>query len=434
MVNWNTGNVRVHALGAPSFIPLPETEPHTLVQASSRWIMTASRARTRLLDLNVASVHAALTPLHIYPADAFHATPTFSLSPLPLAEAICAKAQADDVLRKTLMHHEFFLTAMQLEQGTHAVRLCMCYSPGLVAILALDDEGQVHVEHLFLVHATVSSATFQTKMLVACTDDARMHIWRVTSKDATRLKTFQGACTHPASLALHRIPHASLETYQLSLLYTTSVCGTWRVMLQEFVLRAHSSHVDCTSRCASGAPYRANTGAIQRGAAPRVVYEHPYLVVCTDRLDVYKVHGASRSLRTLPSVGRAASATCETLRIAHCGALDGHTSRIASVALDKGRCISTSVDGAVLIWNIRNRMEPITTLRAAAHDGVLPSLLPHPIPCHSMGALVRELSAEVPTKRGVVHWISCAFDKIFCIATTMAPRRTYEQVQVWQFY
>ncbi|SPO32762.1 uncharacterized protein UTRI_05733_B [Ustilago trichophora] len=228
-------------------------------------------------------------------------------------------------------------------------------------------------------------------------------------------------------------------------------------------------------------------------------------------LEVYELLGATtyvrRDLDASPaSLPRPATATPvsqrDALRLIHRRRLHGHTASVHSVALEDGRCVSGSADGSVMVWSLGDRsnetdsiasvmrntrrsaytkatgaastsstileeeegdeaashMTHVLTLRTpteldpqdsrVVHDRhtnpVRPSQPRRMGP--SLGQLVRSRVLDRQS-RGVIRWVSTAFDKIVSIvaypdavsspnqvsSVSTDARYQRERVQVWSF-
>lgn len=448
--NWHLGRVRVAALGdvpAPRNEGLPDTHASdTLVQASPNLVFTAPRTGARALpDVTPDALVAALPYVSVFLADAPSSErhlPLARLQPYALAEAIADAAQRDAALLAFLQKHGLALTEMRLEQTAEAwsVRLCLCFQPGVLAVLsvAVRTALEVHLDHVLLVHGAarwrpIRQAAFARQVLVTCTDDFRLQIWHVPpSGPPAMLRALRSSSSRwPASVALR--PLAS-SAYQLSITYATPVRGAWTVTLQELLLRLTPAGLEVGSRVA-----HASAHANVHGRLPTITsisYDDPYIVIGTDTnvLDVYEVSHAGHAA---VAAGRAASATprpMHALGIRHLRTLYGHTSRVCSVALSDGRCVSGASDGSVRVWSMRQPPgEHVATLHGHVPTpddrGLLVPLLPYAP--STRATTLAELAREPMHAYGVIKHVSAAFDHILCI--TAGRVRPAEQVQIWHF-
>ena len=475
--NWHSGRIRVAALthdaawpSSPPDAPVAHTAPasipntpagpdasdaaaDTLVQASINLVFTARRTHdVRCLPTDATSVAAALPPLSIYLADTPRASqrrlPLAVVQPTALAARIAAEAHKDAALARHLATHGLVLTEMRVDDAAEeawSVRLSLCLAPGILAVLriAVGATLAVHVEHVWFEKGSarlhpVRQAALCGPMLVTCTDDFRLHIWRMASTP-TLVRALRSTSTRwPACLtlrcvdaALHRITVASIAPAR----------GTEaRVVLQTFDVRDVHGAASVTSRVA-----HANAPCVAGGAVTSVIYDAPYLVLGTTAnvLDVYRVAEPSASVSGGARVGRAASAMPPgaPLRIMHCRTLYGHTSRVSSVALRNGRCVSGASDGSVRVWSMGAAPgEHVATLHGHVPDaddrGTLRALLPHAPRrgAPTLAELARELPHTPAATPGVIRHVSTAFDTILCVtAGCRAAARAEEQVQVWHF-
>ncbi|WFC93623.1 hypothetical protein MBRA1_000244 [Malassezia brasiliensis] len=474
--NWHSGRIRVAALThdttwpsppphapatgtAPASIPtsLPgpdasDATADTLVQASINLVFTARRTHdVRCVPTDAASVAAALPPLSVYLADTPHASqrrlPLAVVQPAALAERIAAEAHKDAALASHLAAHGLVLTEMRVDDAAEeawSVRLCLCLAPGILAVLriAVGATLALHAEHVWFEHGPVRlrpvrQAALCGPTLVTCTDDFRLHIWRVASTP-TLVRALRSTSTRwPACLTLRRVDFA-LD--RITIASVAPVRGdSARVVLQTFDVHDAHGATSVTSRVA-----HAQAPCVAGGAVTSVIYDAPYLVLGTaaNVLDVYRVTEPSAAAAGA-CVGRAASATPPgaPLRIVHCRTLYGHTSRISSVALRNGRCVSGASDGSVRVWSMGAAPgEHVATLHGHVPDaddrGTLRALLPHAprrgVP--TLAELARELPHMPAATPGVIRHVSTAFDTILCVtAGCRAAARAEEQVQVWHF-
>ncbi len=228
-------------------------------------------------------------------------------------------------------------------------------------------------------------------------------------------------------------------------------------------------------------------------------------------LEVYELLGATTFVRRdenadAASTMRSATATPvsrrKDLRLVHRRSLHGHTGSVHSVSLEDGRCVSGSADGSVMVWSLGDRSNETdsiasvmrnaraTTRRDATGAGSTSSTIledeegdetsshmthvltlrtpmelehaeanlsqkldsTHARPSRtqrhgpSLGQLVRSRVLDRQA-RGVIRWVSTAFDKIVSIVSYTDPsissehnRRAVEdptfqreRVQVWSF-
>ncbi|SNX87660.1 uncharacterized protein MEPE_06370 [Melanopsichium pennsylvanicum] len=249
-----------------------------------------------------------------------------------------------------------------------------------------------------------------------------------------------------------------------------------------------------------------------RSRTTSLTYDDPFVVVgaSDNLLEVYELLGATTFVRRGPdairgTTSRSATATPLTqrdaLRLIHRRSLHGHTGSIHSVSLEDGRCVSGSADGSVMVWTLgdrsnetdsiasfrRNaratargvgprstsstileeeegdeaasRMTHVLTLRTQMEldQADLSSSAEKHIMCTrafparrigpSLGQLVRSRVLDRQA-RGVIRWVSTAFDKIVSIVaypdasplstsslndTSTDLRQSRERVQVWSF-
>lgn len=479
--NWHRGRIRVAALAqdaprpsspplcapggtadaAPASIPplpagpdAPDAAADTLVQASVNLVFTARRTHgVSCTPTDAASVAAAMPPLSIYLADTPRASqrhlPLAVVQPTALAERIADAAQHDTALAHHLATHGVVLTEMRVDDAAEeawSVRLALCLAPGILAVLriAVGAAPAVHVEHVWFETGParrhpVRQAALCGPTLVTCTDDFRLHIWRLAPAP-TLVRALRSYSTRwPACLTLRRV-HPTLDRIAVASV-APARGATARVVLQTF--DAHDAHgtTSVTSRVA-----HAHAPCVAGGAVTSVMYDAPYLVLGTtaNLLDVYRVEEPSAPAPGAGArVGRAASATPAgaPLRVVHCRTLYGHTSRVCSVALRNGRCVSGASDGSVRVWSMGAAPgEHVATLHGHVPDaddrGTLRALLPHAPRrgAPTLAELARELPHTPAATPGVVRHVSTAFDTILCVtAGCRAAARADEQVQVWHF-
>ncbi|WFD29295.1 hypothetical protein MSPP1_000302 [Malassezia sp. CBS 17886] len=324
----------------------------------------------------------------------------------------------------------------------------------------------------------VAVARFHSGLLVTCTADFCLHIYHVRGVVGARLtlvERLRSHCAHwPAGLQLVPLPvtgcggDAGQRAFRLTVVYATSLHAVWSVALQELVVRLAGADgctpfITLSMRSASVATPLAHGG---RGTASptSVQYDHPHIVLGTSshQLVVCRVRHATTHVAVwdtaapLPpaSAGRAASATphaAEQLRLELGPLLYGHTSGIASVAVDGARCVSGSSDGHVIVWNLRSRAgassasspSPVATLRGhvprAGDDGALltmraapfvpPTAVPRaPLSVAQAVEAVKQAHIRAPA---AVRWVAAAFDMILCVAARRGA--DVEQVQIWSF-
>lgn len=210
------------------------------------------------------------------------------------------------------------------------------------------------------------------------------------------------------------------------------------------------------------------------------------------------------------SLPRSATATPisqrDALRLVHRRSLHGHTGSVHSVALEDGRCVSGSADGSVMVWSLGDRSNETDSIasvmrnarRSAFHDGHNPmgarsissTILEEQEGDEAASHMTHILTLRTPTElgssaginpigekptmrgtsphrrrvgpsigqlvrsrvldrqaRGVVRWVSTAFDKIVSIVTypesehgsnsaahsPVGTQYQRERVQVWSF-
>ncbi|WFD02853.1 hypothetical protein MOBT1_001540 [Malassezia obtusa] len=430
-------------------------EIDTLVQASANLIFTARRTHPAPCASDDApSLASAMPPLYIYLADTPSPSerhrPLAVLTLLEVARRVSDEAQRDVALARYLCEHGTELTDMRLDQEADAwaVRLCLCFRPGILVILSVAVRAalEVRVDHVVFVPGAararpVRQSAFSGELLVTCTDDFRLQLWHIGAR-ATLVRALRSASSRwPACLALRPLALRGPPAYQVTVTYATPRRGgESTVTLQELRVQLAGDGATVTSRVAHAATPTASGAAVTS-----VMYDDPYIVVGTSAnvLDVYRVEHAASDLGAAPC-GRALSATprANALRIVHCRTLHGHTSRVCSVALSDGRCVSGASDGSVRIWSMRPAPgEHVATLHGhvPTHDdrGVLLSLLPYaPLrPASTLAELARELRRSPGAgTHGVIRHVSAAFDKILCVtAGCRDAARIDEQVQVWHF-
>lgn len=228
-------------------------------------------------------------------------------------------------------------------------------------------------------------------------------------------------------------------------------------------------------------------------------------------LEVYELLGTTTYVRldldaSPASLARPATATPashrDALRLIHRRSLHGHTGSVHSVALEDGTCVSGSADGSVMVWSLGDRSNETDSIasvmrnarrsayskatgaastsstileqeeadQAASHMGHVLTLrtqteLDQQLDSHlatethtsarqsntrpmgpSLGHLVRSRVLD-RQNRGVIRWVSTAFDKIVSIvaypdavsspshASSVSTDARYqrERVQVWSF-
>ncbi|KAJ1596653.1 hypothetical protein NDA14_003013 [Ustilago hordei] len=246
----------------------------------------------------------------------------------------------------------------------------------------------------------------------------------------------------------------------------------------------------------------------KRSRTTSLTYDDPFVVVgaSDNLLEVYELLGATTYVRrdldcTPTSSHRSATATPvsprDSLRLVHRRSLHGHTGSVHSVALEDGRCVSASADGSIMVWSLGDRsnetesvasmmpfapqthadlsgttgarsasstiaqeqddeeaakhMTHVLTLRTPVefdsadgriHTSQATSRNGRPLG-PSLGQLVRSRVLDRQA-RGVIRWVSTAFDKIVSIVaytdaharsslSIVDPQYAREQVQVWSF-
>jgi hypothetical protein len=246
-----------------------------------------------------------------------------------------------------------------------------------------------------------------------------------------------------------------------------------------------------------GAAQRADLDAASRSRTTTLTYDDPFVVVgaSDNMLDVYELVGATTYVRQgAPTLGAGRSATAtslaarEALQLVHRRRLHGHTGSVHSVALEDGRCVSGGADGSVMVWSLGDRandtesiasfmrsaratargagnasatmdeedaeqaassMTHVLTLRTPmeAEDRVQVGRAPGQTPQAglSLSQIVRSRVFDRQA-RGVIRWVSTAFDKIVSVVAYSDASRTChadaleetagqarERIQVWSF-
>ncbi|SJX65358.1 uncharacterized protein SRS1_15629 [Sporisorium reilianum f. sp. reilianum] len=214
--------------------------------------------------------------------------------------------------------------------------------------------------------------------------------------------------------------------------------------------------------------------------------------------DIHSPASASRSATATPS------SPTQGLRLVHRRSLHGHTGSVHSVALEDGRCVSGGADGSVMVWSLGDRANETDSIASAmrhvratarslerkdAKKGVGPkstsstlvedeegdeaaSHMAHVLTLRtsieaepqqaetwnpndkqsgysrardarsfgpSLGQMVRSRVLDRQA-RGVIRWVSMAFDKIVSIVdftgaghASIESQQPRERVQVWSF-
>lgn len=251
-------------------------------------------------------------------------------------------------------------------------------------------------------------------------------------------------------------------------------------------------------------PAQTRSDEVGRSRTTSLTYDDPFVVVgaSDNLLEVYELLGATTHIRrdldpASTSMPRSATATPasqrDALRLIHRRSLHGHTGSVHSVALEDGRCVSGSADGSVMVWSLGDRSNETdsiaSVMRNASRGGVggrstsstileeeegeeAATNMMHVLTLRSpmelesgdasrsetrssqararlgpsLGQLVknRVLDRQV---RGVIRWVSTAFDKIVSIVAYTDPASGLEimsraadnaiypreRVQVWSF-
>ncbi|UZJ57414.1 hypothetical protein CBS101457_006734 [Exobasidium rhododendri] len=314
-------------------------------------------------------------------------------------ESVC-KYQSSKLLGET--HVGLHITSLAVERGECAggsVRIFVGYSNADASLLCFDTVKRSFHQERFIADRSsepIVSAVLHSSLLVTCTANFRIRIYRVKGTSAQLLEERRTySCHWPATLRLEPLSGLDGDSYfRLSIAYSSPVYPIgWTVGLQEIIIGLHSS---LSSRSASArqahvvtridspskddrkwkALSRHNTKEDRRKQVGRLTslsYEDPFIVVGTEDNEVicFKVAG------TTQTVDAASALSPSPLSLSLVCTFQGHTGSVHSVSLNEGRCVTGGGDGSVRVWKLGDEEESVanaagllTTMDASLRKGL----------------------------------------------------------------
>jgi hypothetical protein len=463
------------------------THPRTLIDSTSSHIFASLLSHSQQVDSSPA--------LLVFPSDSREDICSGEESQEPLARFQSSYLSTHSLKRVCI-------SSLAVDKGQlqgASVRLFVGYSNGASSLLYFDTATNTFHDEIELDKdndESIVSAALHCAMLVTCTLDFRIRLYRASQHSLRMIEERRSYCCHwPASLRLEPLIGKDEDAhYRLSIAYSSPVYPIgWTVGLQEIIVGTQAS---IQSRSASArrshvvtcldSPrkeekkktlFKLEHSTVQRrnqvGRLTSLSYEDPFIVVGTKDNNVvcFKVVASTRmETNAREPIG--------PLELNHVCTFQGHTGTVHSVSLNEGRCVTGGSDGSVRVWrlgdeeaaiakaagllttidaSLRKGLGKVVTIGAAFKSGkrkreTREALSATPL---SLSDILRESRSSSSTTNNssttsaAVRLVASAFDHIISVSsvkTSSNPtngniscraessvEREEEQIQIWNF-